>query len=141
MEPLDLEPGDARLARVWPVLRELRDHLSDDELARRHAEAAPQGYRVTAGEVDGQTVVVAGWRVATTMAHGRVLHVDDLVTAAAARGRGHGAALLAHLEARAAADGCARVRLDSGVSRHAAHRFSFRAGYHSASHAFAKELR
>ncbi|NEE52563.1 GNAT family N-acetyltransferase, partial [Streptomyces sp. SID8455] len=54
---------------------------------------------------------------------GRVLFVDDLVTAPESRGRGVGAHLLAELERRALAAACARVELDSGTANVHAHRF------------------
>lgn len=140
MELVDLDPDDARLGEVWPVLQWLGDHLAVADLEARYAAGHADGYRLTAGYADGRCVAAAGWRVTTTFAHGRFLHVDDLVVDPQVRGRGHGAALLAALEVRAAAAGCASVRLDSGVQRHEAHRFYFREGYRIASYGFAKEL-
>ena len=140
MELYDLDPDDARLAQVWPVMRWLREHLDADALRSRYAAGYPDGYRITAGYEGDRCVVAAGWRITTSFAHGRFLYVDDLVVDPQLRSRGHGAAMLHALEARAAADGCEQVRLDSGVQRHAAHRFYFREGYRIASHAFVKEL-
>ena len=48
--------------------------------------------------------------------------------------------LLADLERRARAAGCSLLDLDSGVPRHAAHRFSFRERMAITSHHFVKWL-
>lgn len=138
---VDLEPGDPRLAvDVLPVLRELRPHLDEESFAALYAEGHPQGYRFTAAYVDGRCVGVAGWRVLATAFVGRKLYVDDLVTAADARSGGVGHVLLAELERKARAAGCAVLDLDSGVHRHDAHRFYFRERMHVSSHHFSKPL-
>ncbi|QBI20168.1 GNAT family N-acetyltransferase [Egibacter rhizosphaerae] len=140
MRLTDLEPGAPGLDAALAVLRELRPEHTPDSVAERFAVQHAEGYRLTAA-FDGATCLgVAGWRVFTTFADGRTLHLDDLVTATQARSGGVGARLLRHLEEWARADGCARLRLDSGVTRHGAHRFYLREGYRIASHHFEKDL-
>jgi GNAT superfamily N-acetyltransferase len=125
---VDLEPGDPSLtAEVFPVLSELRTELTPEQLESVYAEGHPQGLRFTAAYDDaGRCLGVAGWRVFATTVALRKLHVDDLVTAAAARGTGVGSALLAELGRRAEEAGCTLLDLDSGVHRAGAHRFYFR---------------
>lgn len=137
---VNLEPDDPRLEAVWPVMRHLRADLDAAGCAARYAAGHPDGYRLTALLDDGACRAVAGWRVSTTLAHGRNLYVDDLVTDPSARSQGHGAALLAHLADRARETGCARLHLDSGVQRDAAHRFYFREGLHISSYHFVLDL-
>jgi GNAT superfamily N-acetyltransferase len=125
---VDLEPGDPRLERdVLPVLAELRTELTPASFASIYAEGHPQGLRFTAAFDDqNRCVGVAGWRVIATTVAVRKLYVDDLVTTAAARGLGVGAALIAELTERARQAGCSAIDLDSAVHRADAHRFYMR---------------
>ena len=133
---VDLDPGDPRLVReVLPVLLELRPHLTAESFDAIYREGHPQGLRFLAAYDDQRCVGVAGWRLVALTHFGRKLYVDDLVTTAASRSTGVGHALLAELERRARAAGCAALDLDSAVHRYDAHRFYFRerlaiAGYH-----------
>ncbi len=141
MEIVEVGPGDPRLtAEVLPVLRQLRPHLDAAALTAIHAEGHPDGLRFTAAYLDGRCVGVAGWRVVATTVAGRKLYVDDLVTDAAARSTGVGAALLRWLERRGRERGCSVLDLDSGVQRHDAHRFYLRERMAITSHHFAKPL-
>jgi ribosomal protein S18 acetylase RimI-like enzyme len=116
------------VAACLPVLRELRPHLGaasavEGQLARQ----AAQGYRLLAARgTDGKVRALAGWRLMENTVYGRFLYVDDLVTAAAARGQGLGDRLIDALVERARAAGCAKLVLDSGLTNGAAHRFYFR---------------
>ncbi|AXE22721.1 GNAT family N-acetyltransferase [Streptomyces globosus] len=142
MKIIDLEPGDPRLtADLLPVLRELRPHLTADLFAEIHAEGHPQGLRFSAAYEDGGACVgAAGWRIVANTVDIRRLYVDDLVTAARARSRGVGRALLAHLEERARAAGCRLLDLDSGTHRTGAHRFYLRERFDIVAFHFAREL-
>lgn len=138
---VDLEPGDPRLAgEVLPVLRELRPHLDETSFAAVYAEGHPQGLRFTAAYRDGRCVGVAGWRIIASTNVLRKLYVDALVTAAAERSGGVGHALLAELEVRARAAGCAAWDLDSAVFRYDAHRFYLRERMIISAHHFVKAL-
>jgi GNAT superfamily N-acetyltransferase len=88
----------------------------------------------------GSVVAVAGYRFMETLAWGRVMYVDDLVTASSARGGGFGGRMIAWLKATAHAQGCQEFHLDSGVHRFAAHRFYFRHGLEIRSFHFSKML-
>lgn len=140
-EIVELPVADPRLAAVWPVLRELRPDLDDHALASRLATAADErGLRLVAAFVDGGCVAVATFHLLTNLHLGRHAYVDDLVTTAAVRSAGHGAALLDHVAAVTGAAGGTALRLDSGVQRHAAHRFYLRERFDIASHSFVKRL-
>lgn len=71
---------------------------------------------------------VAGFRMMENLVNGRILYVDDLVTAEGDRSQGYGAALLHWLADYAKAQDCVSLQLDSGVQRSLAHRFYFRHG-------------
>ncbi|MEW1577877.1 GNAT family N-acetyltransferase [Streptomyces microflavus] len=120
----DLAPDDPRMsADIAPLIRTLRPQLTAPAFAAFAEEAYGQGLRFTvAYDATGRGLGVATHRLLAT-SRGRVLFVDDLVTAPESRGRGVGAHLLAELERRARAAGCARVELDSGTANVHAHRF------------------
>jgi GNAT superfamily N-acetyltransferase len=140
MEFIELAPGDQRLADVYPVLHELRDELTAAQFAERYADGYPDGYRIAALYDDGECRAVAGYRILTNFVRGRVLYVDDLVTAAVHRSRAYGKALDGFVEEVARAAGCGHVTLDSHVQRFDAHRFYFREGYVITSFRFGRPL-
>jgi GNAT superfamily N-acetyltransferase len=142
-EARELQRGESHLAAA--ALLELRPHLETAErLVQRIDEQRADGYRLAAsfepGEADA--AAVAGFRIGTNLASGRHAYVDDLVTRAALRGRGHADAVMAWVEDEARAAGCAQLHLDSGVgpNRADAHRFYFAHGLTIVSHHFAKPL-
>lgn len=98
------------------------------------------GYRLAYVAEGERAVCVAGFRTGESLAWGRFLYVDDLVTAPEARSRGHGRALFAWLAERARAEGCGELHLDSGVARRDAHRFYEREGLALSSYHFKLEL-
>ncbi|MFD7629217.1 GNAT family N-acetyltransferase [Streptomyces sp. NPDC059851] len=128
MKIIDLGIGDPRLdTDLLPVLRELRPHLTEELFRQVYERGHAQGLRFTAAYTDGGTCVgAAGWRIVDTTSVVRKLYVDDLVTSESARSTGVGRALLAHLEARARAEGCHELSLDSATHRTGAHRFYLR---------------
>ena len=141
MRIVDLEPGDAGWDGALPVLRELRPHLTPESFAAIYAEGYPQGLRFTAVTGDGGAVLgIAGWRIVANTNAGRMLYVDDLVTAEAARSTGVGGTLLGELAKRAGAAGCTALELDSGVHRWDAHRFYFRERMAITAHHFGRQL-
>lgn len=118
---------DEEIRRCFPLYHELRPHLKAESIVERvRRQEAAHGYVLVYVEEGGGPVALAGFREAEFLAWGRVLYVDDLVTAAAARGRGHGGVLMDWLLAEAKRRGCAELHLDSGVHRFSAHRL-----YHS----------
>ncbi|MFJ5266340.1 GNAT family N-acetyltransferase [Streptomyces sp. NPDC088387] len=138
---VDIVPGDPRMdSAVAPLVQVLRPGLTAAAFREFVTEAHGQGLVVTAAfGTDGAALAVATHRVLAT-SRGRVLFVDDLVTAPAARGRGVGRALLAELERRGGAAGCVRVELDSGVTNQTAHRFYHATGLTITALHFAKDL-
>ncbi len=127
MIEIKLVDNDADLRRSHRVMAQLRPHLSEDAyVAQVHHQEAHDAYRVVALYEDGEVRAVGGYRIATGLALGKYLYVDDLVTDAEARSSGHGKALLDWMEALGKAEGCKNLVLDSGVQRHAAHRFYLR---------------
>lgn len=143
-EVRELAAGEA--AGAWAAMRELRPHLeSADEFAARVDEVQrAQGYRLAGSFEDGDpdAAAVAGFRAGDSLAWGRFMYVDDLVTRQALRRRGHAAALMSWLRAEAARLGCDQFHLDSGVGpeRWDAHALYFAHGLRIGAHHFQARL-
>lgn len=110
--------GDAEgdLAPAVALLRVLRPHLDDASCRARLArQQATAGY-VLVGAWDvatGDLVGLVGARAMENMAWGPHLHVDDLVTAESARGRGVGRSLMRWAEEEARRRGLGGVYLEA----------------------------
>jgi GNAT superfamily N-acetyltransferase len=139
----ELDAGETQ--RAARALLELRPHWApaDALVARADAQRAA-GYRVVASFEPGEddAAAVAGFRLAENLAWGRHLYVDDLVTRADRRGRGHGAGLMRWLADEARRLRCEQLHLDSGVGadRQDAHRLYFNSGMRINSYHFARSL-
>ncbi len=120
---IHMAEGDRAVNACFPVMAELRPHLAVEDFSDRVRAQGVNGYALAYLAVDGVIVTVAGFRMSHNLAWGRFLYVDDLVTAAARRGEGHGGRVLEWLKNHATETGCDALHLDSGVQRVAAHRF------------------
>jgi GNAT superfamily N-acetyltransferase len=139
----ELQEGETH--RAARALLELRPHRAPSAALIAQADAQrAAGYRV-AGSFDPgeeEAAAVAGFRIQENLAWGRHLYVDDLVTRADRRGRGHGAALMRWLAVQACRAGCEQLHLDSGVGaeREDAHRLYFNAGLRISSYHFQRAV-
>ena len=124
----------------YPVMVNLRPDLSEDEYYERVSQQISEGYQLAYLASDGKTVCVAGFKFSNTLAWGKILYVDDLVTLASERSHGHGEKMFAWLVDYGRENNCAEVHLDSGVQRFGAHRFYLRHGMDITCHHFAIEL-
>jgi GNAT superfamily N-acetyltransferase len=126
----------------FAVMRELRPLLgSVDEFVGKVQRQQREGFELALLEVDGEVVTVAGFRVQHMLVSGLTLYVDDLVTGAAYRSKGHGKTMLDWLIALAQERGCEMFSLDSGTHRQEAHAFYFREGMRVSSFHFALPLK
>ncbi len=130
------------LRRCFPIMVQLRPHLTEDEFVERALRQSERyGYTVAYVEDEGQVYAVAGYRISECLANGRLLYVDDLVTDEVHRSKKFGEHLFDWLVAKAREEGCAEFGLESGVHRHGAHRFYFRKRMHISSFHFSLSLR
>ena len=123
--------SDAEVQACLPIMAQLRPQLPPqltpaDWLARVRCMER-EGYRLAAAHDAAGVAAVAGYRFFDSIARGGAsMYVDDLVTDEKRRSRGAGRALLGWLVEHARSHGCRQFCLDSGVQRHAAHRFYMR---------------
>ena len=136
-----LAETEADIARCYPVMVELRPHLSASEFATRVRKQQATGFHLAYLEEAGEVRAVAGFRYLETLAWGKILYVDDLVAAPAQRSRGHGGKLFDWLVAQAKQNNCDEFHLDSGVQRFGAHRFYLTRRMDIICHHFALKLK
>jgi len=137
---IHLAKTDTEIIGCYPVMRELRPHLEKESFVFRVRAQEKMGYMLAYFQDLGSPVAVAGFRLGESLAWGRFLYVDDLVTLSGHRSRGYGTALLSWLAEFAAKEGCEQLHLDSGVQRKDAHRFYEREGMKLASFHFSKMI-
>lgn len=118
----------AEISACYPVMRELRTHIAEEEFISRVRNQERGGYRLVYLKESNGIVAVAGYRIGENLAWGRFMYIDDLVTLPEQRSKGYGASMLSWLKAQAVKEGCRQVHLDSGVLRKEAHRFYEREG-------------
>jgi GNAT superfamily N-acetyltransferase len=132
--------SDTEIAACHPVMRELRPHIAEEQFLSRVRSQERAGYRLAYVREPTGVVAVAGFRVGESLAWGRFLYVDDLITLPAHRSKGHGAKPLFWLKEQAAKEGCEQMHLDSGIQRKDAHRFYERGGMTMASLHFVERI-
>ncbi|MBD2257147.1 GNAT family N-acetyltransferase [Pseudanabaena sp. FACHB-2040] len=132
--------SETELSRCFPVMVQLRPHLSQAEFINRVLQQRQEGYQLVYVQAEDGVKAVAGFRIQNLLAHGRILYVDDLVTDASSRSQSYGKQLITWLHEQAQAQGCSSLQLDSGVQRADAHRFYFREGLVITSFRFVKPL-
>jgi GNAT superfamily N-acetyltransferase len=128
---------DEEIAACYPVMSELRPHLSQDSfvpLVRRLGKTT--GLRLAYLSEDAEIRAVAGYRISEWLAAGKYLEIEDLVSRASDRSKGYGGALFDWLISLAAEHHCRQLRLVSNVRRTDAHRFYLRKGMTMEAHYF-----
>jgi hypothetical protein len=118
-----LAESDDEINACYPVMAELRPHVSESGFlsrVRRQMEIA--GYQIASAN-EGEVKAVGGFRISECLAWGKFMYVDDLVSKADDRSKGYGGVLFDWLVEYARKNDCDQFHLDSGVHRFRAHRF------------------
>lgn len=114
---------EAEWRDAFPVLSQLRSHLTEESYLEYLDGMREEGYRLFALFEADEIVSVAGVAIRTNFYNGRHLFVYDLVTRESRRSEGHGARLMEFVETWARDRGCESFTLESGLWREDAHRF------------------
>jgi GNAT superfamily N-acetyltransferase len=85
-----------------------------------------QGYQMLALRHEVTIKSAAGFRFSEFLAWGKILYIDDLTTIASARANGFADQLMDWLVDHAREQGCKGIHLDTGYTRHSAHRLYLR---------------
>src|ERR1700709_1565871 len=139
--PIFLAKSRDDILRCFPVMVELRPHLTEKEFLTRARRQQPQGYHLAFLTDKKNVKAVAGYRYSESLSWGKFMYVDDLVTAAQFRSQGQGHKLFQWLVKQAKARGCDQLHLDSGVQRFGAHRFYLACRMDIIAHHFALKLK
>lgn len=108
--------NESNSTQFFDLLKQLRPNLTPSSFRAILEEAREKsGYQLVGLESDGHLAALMGYRILCDFVHGRHLYIDDLVTSEAVRSKGHGAALLKHAEQLAEENGCANLRLCTGI--------------------------
>ncbi|KAA0548603.1 GNAT family N-acetyltransferase [Bacillus sp. BGMRC 2118] len=108
---------------AYPVLHELRTHLTMEEYYLLLNKMLPQGYRMFAAYYEEHIVAVTGVIELVNFYNDKHLYVYDLVTKGTQRSKGYGEQLLSYIHTLAKETGCQYVALSSGLQRTDAHCF------------------
>ena len=114
---------EAEWLDAFPVLSQLRSHLTAESYLEYLGEMRKEGYRLFALLESDEIVSVAGVAIRTNFYNGRHLFVYDLVTRERYRSEGYGTRLMEFTEQWARDRGCESFTLESGLWREDAHRF------------------
>lgn len=135
-----LAESETEISNCFELMSALRPHLSKEDFIHRVREQMNAGYHLFTMYKGSVLVAISGCKIASNLAWGKHLYIDDLVSLSDQRSLGHGHEILEYLLGFAKEKGCVQVHLDSGVQRYAAHKFYLREGFKIASHHFSKEV-
>lgn len=129
------------LLRCFPVIHELRPHLTVERFVEMYEQMQKESYQIAFVEEPNQEIWSAvGFRCMNLFYAGKIIYIDDLSTLPQARGKGRASQLLDFVKQFAIGLGCDAIHLDSGHQRHDAHRLYLQKKFKIASHHFILEL-
>jgi len=137
---IELAQNDSDIADCFPAMHQLRTELAEDKFVDLVKTIMRDGFQLAALRDNDRVVCVAGFRISHNLVHGKHLYVDDLSTLADARSKGFGSQMISWLRNLARSEGCNVLHLDSGVQRHAAHKFYLNQNMSIVSHHFAEKI-
>ncbi len=127
MDEVRLISDEDEVRASYSVMKQLRTHLSETEYVQLVAHQRKfDAYQLLGLFQSGMVQAVAGFRLLTSLANGKHVYVDDLISDELHRSKGYGKILLDWIASHGKGQGCGSLHLDSGVQRHGAHRFYLR---------------
>jgi GNAT superfamily N-acetyltransferase len=133
---IHLAQSDADILKCWPVMHVLRPHLQESAFLPTVREMLAEGYRLAFIEENSIAASAIGFRYEQKLFDGKQFYIDDLTTLDEHRGKGYAGLLLDFVFESAKALGYDCVTLDSGPTRHDAHRLYLNKGFKITSHHF-----
>jgi ribosomal protein S18 acetylase RimI-like enzyme len=129
------------LERCYPVMKELRPHLSFEEYISIYNEShSADGYEIVAIEDNGQILAVMGYRFLSDYVRGKHVYIDDLVSSEKVRSQGLGAELLKFAEKIAESSRSRSLRLCTDIENQRSVNFYDRNGWTKRAFAYTKKL-
>lgn len=137
MAQIELIEDPTEVRPCFSVLSQLRPDMTIDEFTKTTQRLYESGYRLVSLTDAENVQAVAGFHTGESYAWKKYLYVDDLVTNEGARSKGYGKQLINWIKNYADSISCDQLHLDSGVARHAAHKFYLNNGFIISSYHFA----
>jgi GNAT superfamily N-acetyltransferase len=123
------------IAQSFNVFLELRPTLrSEKDFVSQVIDQQKEGYEIIAIEENCDVVACIGFRFLTTLAWDKTMYIDDFITKEKACGKGYGRVLLDYVIQIAKDKTCDAVHLDTGYTRHIAHKVYLKSGFEFNSH-------
>lgn len=140
--PIILAETDEEVLASYKLMKQLRHQLAEETyLFRIRQLQLEYGYRLINLIEDGEAKASAGYRMCDSLAWGKYLYVDDLITDEASRSIGYAKQLFDWLDEEIKSNKCVAMHLDSGVHRYDAHRFYLNRKMRITCHHFEKSYR
>lgn len=141
-----VEIKELKIEKEWkeafPVMKQLRTHLNEEQFVELVREAAEkESYKIAALYDNEKIVAATGFMPMITLYNGKFIWVCDLVTDSESRSKGYGEALLNYVHSWSKENGYDIVSLSSGLQRIDAHRFyENKMNYDKVSYVFLKRI-
>lgn len=141
MSTIKIATTEKEIASCWDVVFALRPHLTKEKfLAMIPEMQKEEGYILAYIEENNRAVAFAGFRRLQKLFSGKTIYIDDLSTLPEYRQKGYGRVLLNYIIDFAKKENLDLVDLDSGPTRHDAHRLYLNTGFQISSHHFSMKL-
>jgi ribosomal protein S18 acetylase RimI-like enzyme len=115
---------DEEILATYELMKQLRPHLEEETyLSKIKHLQMEYGYNLMVISENGKAKAAVGYRICDSLAWGKYLYVDDLITDQESRSKGFANQLFDLLDEELSKNHCIGMHLDSGVQRHDAHRF------------------
>ena len=129
------------IEQCFGCFQSLRPHrVNKQKFAQQVSSQMKEGYKISYIQEKDTILACIGYRPMETLAWGKIYYIDDLITAPESRGKGLAKLLLNYVKELAQKSGCHQVHLDSGYTRHAAHKTYLKCGFTLNSHHFACKI-
>ncbi len=138
---LFLEKRD-ELKKAFPVIQDLRPHLSEQQFIDLFFEMNRTAGYTLAALVDGEHNILGlmGYRFLVDYVRGSHLYIDDLIVKSEFRSQKLGEKLLAFAEQVAKTKGVKTLRLSTGIENERAMKFYERSGWEHRSMVYIKSI-
>ena len=111
------------LAKAYPVICQLRTHLSLEDYVEQAKYMISEGYKIVCLFEGDSIMSYAGFAKQFSLSSGNFAWVYDLVTDKENRGKGYAKMLLSHIEKWAQANSLSCVALSSKIQRDEVNKF------------------
>ena len=128
----------SEIPRIFPLIELHNPKLSKALFTRRLEDMIPYGYRAMAAFDGKRMIAISGFWIHSRFWCGRHLDIDNFFVHPDYRGARLGAQLVAWLEAKALAEKCDLMVLDTYADKFLTHRFYHREGFAATGYHFTK---